>query len=96
MQSGEQEPRETPWPGGFGLQTRHTPVRGDAPDCSAEGEASAMFAVMFPGMLRGFKHIKRIYRNTDIGNAVGRSRRIPENTHARDCNMTPGKRNKKK
>lgn len=58
------------------------------------GRASAMFTVMFQGMLRGFKHIKRIYRNTDIGNAAGRGRHIPENTHARDCNMTPHKRNK--
>lgn len=30
-----------------------------------------MFTVMFQGMLRGFKHIKHIYRNTDIGNAMG-------------------------
>ena len=31
-----------------------------------------MFTVMFLGMLRGFKHIKHIYRNTDIGgNATG-------------------------
>lgn len=54
-----------------------------------------MFTVMFRGMLRGFKHIKRISRNTDIGNAVGRSRHIPENTHARDCNVTPRRRNKR-
>lgn len=33
--------------------------------------ASAMFTVMFQGMLRGFKRIKHIYRNTDIGNAMG-------------------------
>lgn len=55
-----------------------------------------MFTVMFRGMLRGFKHIKRVYRNTDFGNAAGRSRDIPENTHACDCNMTPHKGNKKK
>lgn len=53
-----------------------------------------MFTVMFQGMLRGFKHIKRIYRNTDIGNAAGRSRHIPKNTLACDCNMTPHKQNK--
>lgn len=43
-----------------------------------------MFTVMFQGMLRGFKHIKRIYRNTDIGNAVGRPRE--------GCRHTPEKR----
>lgn len=42
-----------------------------------------MFTVMFQGMLRGFKHIKRIYRNTDIGNAVGRPRE--------GCRHTPEK-----
>lgn len=56
-----------------------------------------MFTVMFPGMLRGFKHIKSVYRNTDIGeNAVGRSRHIPENTRAHDCNMTPSETQQKK
>lgn len=59
------------------------------------GRASAMFTVMFQGMLRGFKHIKHIYRNTDIGNAMGsptkRYRHTPENTHAHDCAMSTHK-----
>lgn len=53
------------------------------------GKASAMFTVMFQGMLCGFKCIKHIYRNTDIGNAMGSRRHTPENTHAHDCTMTP-------
>lgn len=47
-----------------------------------------MLAVMFRGLLPGFKHIKRISRNTDTGNAAGRGRHIPENTRAPDCSVT--------
>lgn len=48
-----------------------------------------MFTVMLQGMLRGFKHIKRIYRNTDIGNAMGSHTKgtdiLLKNTHTHTC-----------
>lgn len=58
-----------------------------------------MFTVMFQGMLRGFKHIKHIYRNTDIGNAMGIHtkgyRRTPQNTHAHNSVTSAHKPHKK-
>ncbi|CAB1418928.1 unnamed protein product [Pleuronectes platessa] len=47
---------------------------------------------MFQGMLRGFKHIKHIYRNTDIGNAMGSraARREDEGGAARSSCLAQG------
>lgn len=68
----KRESQEAPWPGGFGLYTRHRLLKGWRASLLRWERASAMFTVMFQGMLRGFKHIKHIYKNTDIGNAIGR------------------------
>lgn len=67
----KRESQEAPWPGGFGLYTRHRLLKGWRASPLRWERASAMFTVMFQGMLRGFKHIKHIYKNTDIGNAMG-------------------------
>lgn len=81
-QQSEGDSQEAAWPGGFGLYARHRLLKGWRASLLHWGRASAMFTVMFQGMLRGFKHIKHIYRNTDIGNAVGsRTKGTPENTH---------------
>lgn len=38
VQHSKRESQETAWPGGFGLYTRHTLLRGDVHHCSTEGE----------------------------------------------------------
>lgn len=38
VQHSKRGSQETPWPGGFGLYTRHTLLRGDVHRCSTEGE----------------------------------------------------------
>jgi len=71
VQQSKGESQEATWPCGFGLYTRHRLLKGWRASLLHWGRASAMFTVMFQSMLRGFKHIKHIYRNTDIGNAMG-------------------------